>query len=83
MRIDTMTTGIPIYVTVEAGSLELRIGEPADPKTRVVSLSPPQAAMVLHALGLGIAEIEEGRRRTHEQQLRLAQVVADTEIRRR
>jgi hypothetical protein len=83
MRIETMTAGIAVHVTTRGEVLELRIGDPADVGTRVVTLSPPQAAMVLHALGLGMAEVEEARRRVAEQQARLAQVVADTEIRRR
>jgi hypothetical protein len=83
MRIETMTAGMAVHVTTAGESVELRIGEAADPGARAVTLSPPQAAMVLHALGLGIAEIDEARRRVVEQQARIAQVMADTEIRRR
>jgi hypothetical protein len=39
--------------------------------------------MVLHALGLTIAQIEERRRRVVEEQQRLARVVAETEVHRR
>jgi hypothetical protein len=39
--------------------------------------------MVLHALGLAIAQIREQQRRAAEERQRLARVVAETEVRRR
>jgi hypothetical protein len=39
--------------------------------------------MLLHALGLAIAQIREHQRRVVEEQQRLARVVAETEVHRR
>jgi hypothetical protein len=51
--------------------------------SRATTLSIFQAEMVLRALGLTIAQIEERRRRVVEEQQRLARVVAETEVHRR
>lgn len=86
MRIETMTAAMTVDVSLSDGTIELRIGqlpvgEPREAGSSVVRLSIPQAEMVLHALGFAIAQFEEQQRRAAEQRQRLAQVVADTEVR--
>jgi hypothetical protein len=49
----------------------------------VTALSLPQAEMVLHALGLEIAQIKERQRRESVERAHLAQVVLDTEVHQR
>jgi len=83
MRIETLRPDAPIHVTPSTEHIELGIGEPPDAGWRLTTLSLPQAEMVLHALGLGIAQIRERQRREVEERERLAQVVFDTEVRRR
>jgi hypothetical protein len=83
MRIDTMTPGMAVHVSPLDETIEVRIGEPREAASSVASLSVPQAEMVLHALGFGIAQIRETQRRAAEERQRLAQVVAETEVRRR
>ena len=83
MKIDTMTPGMAVHVSPSDETIELRIGEPREAGSTVASLSIPQAEMVLHALGLGIAQVEKTQRRAAEDRKRLAEVLAETEVRRR
>jgi len=82
MRIETLS-GMPVHVSALDETIKLEIGEASDAGRRVTMLSVSQAAMLLHALGLEIAQIGEQQRRAGEAQAHLAQVVADTEVRRR
>lgn len=81
MRIDTMTTGLAVHASPTGETVELRIGEPGEARSCVANLSIAQAEMLLHALGFGIAQIREQQRLSMEDRQRLAQVVADTEVR--
>jgi hypothetical protein len=83
MRIETMVAGRGVHVSASDEAIELRIGEPADAGSHVARLSLPQAEMVLHSLGLAIAQVREEQRRSVEERERLAQVIAETEVRRR
>jgi hypothetical protein len=83
MRIDTMTPEMAVHVTPSDQTIELGMGEPRAAGSSVARLSVPQAEMVLHALGLAIAQIKETERRAAEERRRLAQVVAETEVHRR
>ena len=83
MRIETMTAGLVVHVNPSDETIELRVGEPGDARSSAASLSPPQAEMLLHALGFGIAQIREQQRRSAEERRHLAQVVAETEVHRR
>jgi hypothetical protein len=83
MRIETMTAAVAVDVSPSDETIELRTGEPQEAGSSVAKLSIPQAEMVLHALGFGIAQIRERQRRSAEERQRLAQVVAETEVRRR
>ena len=83
MRIETLTAGAAVHVSESDDTLVLRIGEVREEGSTVVSLSIPQAEMLLHALGFGIAQIRERQRGAAEQRQHIAQVVAETEVRRR
>jgi hypothetical protein len=83
MRIETERPERPVHVSASGGSVELGIGEPSGGTWVVTALSLPQAEMVLHALGLEVAQIEERQRREVAEQAHLAQVVLDTEVHRR
>jgi hypothetical protein len=63
--------------------VELAIGEPSGGTWLVTALSLPQAEMVLHALGLEVAQIKERQRREAAERAHLAQVISDTEVHRR
>ena len=82
MRIETRNPDAPVHVTPSSENIELGISEPSAGGCRFTTLSGPQAEMVLHALGLGIAQIKEQQRREAEERAHLAQVVLDTEVRR-
>lgn len=82
MNVETMTAGMTVSVTPSDEAIEMRLGEPRESPS-VATLSIPQAEMLLHALGFGIAQIKERQRRAAEQRQHLAQVVEETEIRRR
>ena len=62
MRIETQKPDAPVHVTPTNQDIELGLGEPPDAGWRFTTLSVPQAKMVLHALGLGIAQIKERQR---------------------
>ena len=83
MRIDTQRPEMPVHVSPCGESVQLGIGEPSEGKGLVTALSLPQAEMVLHALGLEVAQIKERQRGEAAEQARLAQVILDTEVHRR
>jgi hypothetical protein len=83
MRIETMTAGVAVHVSPSEESIELRLGEPGAAGSTAAHLSIPEAEMVLHALGFGIAQIREQQRRAAEERQRLARAVAETEVHRR
>jgi hypothetical protein len=83
MRIETQMPEAPVHVNPSGEHVELGIGEPSGGKWLVAALSLPQAEMVLHALGLEVAQIKERQRREAAERARLAQVVLDTEVHRR
>lgn len=83
MRIETQRPEAPVHVSPSGESVELGIGEPSGGKCFVTTLSLPQAEMVLHALGLEVAQIKERQRRETAERAHLAQVVLDTEVHRR
>ena len=60
-RIET-GAGKAIDVSAEKGNVLLSIGEPGSEGCRTAILSPEQAEMVLHALGLAVARIREAER---------------------
>jgi hypothetical protein len=83
MRIETQRPEAPVHVSPSGEQVELGIGEPSGGKWFATALSLPQAEMVLHALGLEVAQIKERQRREAAERARLDQVVLDTEVHRR
>jgi len=83
MRIETERPEMPVHVSASGQSVELGIGEPSGGTWVVTALSLPQAEMVLHALGLEVAQIRDRQRREVAERAHLAQVVLDTEVHRR
>jgi hypothetical protein len=83
MRIETQRPEMPVQVGQSGDHVELGIGEPSGSQRLATVLSLPQAEMVLHALGLEIAQIKERHRREAAERARLAQAIADTEVHRR
>ena len=83
MRIETMTTGVAVHVNRSEKTIELGFGDPGQAGSSVAKLSIPQAEMVLHALGLEVAQLREQERRSAEERQRLAEVIEKTEVRRR
>ena len=81
MRIETMTTGAVVRVDQSGETIELGLGEATVEGSSAAKLSIPQAEMVLHALGLAIAQVREQQRRAEEERQHLARVVAETEVR--
>ncbi|HTY79077.1 MAG TPA: hypothetical protein VMI34_14735 [Candidatus Bathyarchaeia archaeon] len=61
-KIETGTAGSAIHVAPDNGKVLLSIGEPGSEGCRTATLSPEQADMVLHALGLAVARIRETER---------------------
>lgn len=82
MRIETMTSALAVHVSASDDAIEVRTGEPPQSGSSAVRLSVPQAEMLLHALGFAIARIREQQRRLADDRAHVAQVVADTEVRR-
>lgn len=83
MRIETMKADVAVHVSRSDETIELTIGDGGAAGASAATLSIFQAEMVLHALGLAIAQIREQQRRLVEEQQRLARIVADLEVHRR
>jgi hypothetical protein len=83
MKIETMAATTTVDVSSGDEGVELRIDGPREAGSAVARLALPQAEMVLHALGLALAQIREQQRRAAEERQRVARVVAETEVRRR
>jgi hypothetical protein len=80
-KIDTRTAGATVHVCSREGRVLLMIGEPADEGSRSATMSPEQAEMVLHALGLAVARIREEARLKTEERAGLAERLLDQEVR--
>jgi hypothetical protein len=83
MRIESQRPEAPVHVRPSGEEVELGIGESSGTKGLVTALSLPQAEMVLHALGLEVAQIKERQRREAAERAQLARVVSETEVHRR
>jgi hypothetical protein len=80
MRIETQLPRAPLLVAAGEQGIELTIGE--DANARATAMSLPQARILLHALGLAVAQIEERRRVEAQAQAELVQRLLDQEVRR-
>ena len=81
IKIDTRTAGATVHVCPREGRVLLMIGESGDEGSRSATMSPEQAEMVLHALGLAVARIREEARLKTEEHAGLAERLLDQEVR--
>jgi hypothetical protein len=81
VRIETLTAGTAVDVGRCEGDVFLVIGEPGAQGSRSVTMSPEQAEMVLHALGLAVARAREEARLRAEERAGLAERLVDQEVR--
>jgi hypothetical protein len=79
--IDTLTAGAAVHVCPREGGVLLMIGEPGNEGSRSAVMSPEQAEIVLHALGLAVARIREEARLKIEERAGLAERLLDQEVR--
>jgi hypothetical protein len=81
IKIDTLTGVAPVHVCSQEGRVLLSIGEPGAEGGRSATMSPEQAEMVLHALGLAVARIREDARLEAEEHAGLEERLLDQEVR--
>ena len=81
IKIDTRTAGAAVHVCPREDRVLLMIGEPGDEGSRSATMSPEQAEMVLHALGLAVARIREEARLKTEERAGLEERLLDQEVR--
>ena len=81
IKVETRTPGAPVHVSPQKGSVLLTIGDPSAEDCRAATMSPEQAEMVLHALGLAVARIREEERARAEDRAGLEQRLLDQEVR--
>jgi hypothetical protein len=81
IKIDTLTAGAAVHVCPREGGVLLVIGEPGAEGSGSATMSPEQAEMVLHALGLAVAGIRAEARVRAEARAGLAERLLDQEVR--
>ena len=81
VKVETQTPEVPVCIGRQGGSVVLGFGEPGVAGGRSVTLSPAQAEMVLHALGLAVARISEEARLKAEERAGLAERLLEQEVR--
>jgi len=81
IKVETRTAEVALHVGPREGSVLLVIGEPEAERSRSAMMSPEQAEMVLHALGLAVARIREETRLRAEERAGLAERLLDQEVR--
>ena len=81
VKVETQTPDVAVHVGPREGSVVLAFGEPGAAGGRSVTLSPAQAEMVLHALGLAVARIGEETRLKAEERAGLAERLLEQEVR--
>ena len=81
VKIETLTAGAAVHVGPQEGRVLLVIGDPEGEGNRSAIMSPEQAEMVLHALGLAAARIREEARLKTEERAGLAERLLDQEVR--
>jgi len=82
VRIETKQRQSALHVAPTDQGIELRIGEEDDARARMAALALPQARMLLHALGLAVAQVEERQRVEAEERAHLAERILEQEFRR-
>jgi len=81
VKVETQTPDVAVHVGARDGRVVLTIVEPGAAGLRSVPLSPEQAAMVLHALGLAVARIGEEARLKAAERAGLAERMLEQEVR--
>lgn len=81
VRVETRTAETTVHVGRCEGDVSLVIGEPGAQGSRSAMMSPEQAEMVLHALGLAVARVREAARLRAEERAGLAERLLDQEVR--
>ena len=81
VKVETQTPDVAVHVGQRGGGVVLSVGEPGAAGGRSVTLSPAQAEMVLHALGLAVARISEEARLKAEERAGLAERLLEQEVR--
>jgi hypothetical protein len=81
IKIETRTAETAVHVGRREGDVFLVIGEPEAEGSRSAMMSPEQAEMVLHALGLAVARVREEARLRAEEHAGLAERLLDQEVR--
>jgi hypothetical protein len=81
IKIDTLTGLAPLHVHPQEGWVLLSIGEPGAEGGRWATMSPEQAEMLLHALGLAVARIREDARLEAEERAGLEERLLNQEVR--
>lgn len=81
IKIDTLTAGAEVHVCPQEGTVVLVIGEPGAEGSRSAAMSPEQAEMALHALGLAVARIREEARLKREERAGLEERLLEQEVR--
>ena len=81
VKIETKTPDLALQVGPEEGSVRLAIVGPGTAVGAAVTLSPEQAEMTLHALGLAVAGIREAARLKAEYRAGLEERLLEQEVR--
>lgn len=81
VKIEALTAGAAVYVCPREGDVLLTIGEPGAEGSRSAAMSPEQAEMALHALGLAVARIREEARLKQVERAGLAERLLEQEVR--
>jgi hypothetical protein len=81
VRVETQTPAVAVHVGSQQGNVVLAFGEPGSAGSSSVMLSPEQAEMVLHALGLAMARIREAARLKAEERAGLVERLLEQEVR--
>lgn len=81
IKVETRTREAAVHVGSREDGVLLVIGEPEAKGSRSTMMSPEQAEMVLHALGLVVARIREDARLRAEERAGLAERLLDQEVR--
>jgi hypothetical protein len=81
IKVETRTAETAVHVGRREGDVFLEIGEPGVEGSRSAMMSPEQAEMVLHALGLAVARVREEARLRAEERAGLAERLLDQEVR--
>ena len=81
IKVETRTAEAAVHVSQREGNVFVVIGEPEAQGGRTIVMSPEEAEMVLHALGLAVARVREETQLLAEQRVGLAERLLDQGVR--